>query len=118
MKSRSVLATLLLSLAAGTGIAADSHAGHDHGTKPADLAQARTAQAMTEGEVRKIDKEQGKITLKHGEIKNLEMPPMTMVFKVRDTGFLDKVKQGDKVGFTAERIGGEFTVTAIETTSR
>ena len=75
------------------------------------LAQAT---AMADGEVRKIDKAQGKITLKHGEIKNLEMPPMTMVFKVKDAALLDQVKQGDKVGFTAEKIGGEYTVTGIE----
>ena len=72
------------------------------------------AAAMADGEVRKIDKAQGKITLKHGEIKNLEMPPMTMVFKVKDAAMLEMVKQGDKVGFTAEKIGGEYTVTGIE----
>ena len=69
--------------------------------------------AMTDGEVRRIDKAQGKITLKHGEIRNLEMPPMTMVFKVRDLTLLDRVQQGDKVGFTAEKIDGEYTVTDI-----
>jgi Cu(I)/Ag(I) efflux system periplasmic protein CusF len=80
--------------------------------KPAMLAQAGTA--LADGEVRKIDKAQGKITLKHGEIKNLDMPPMTMVFKVKDAAMLESVKQGDKVGFTAEKIGGEYTVTGIE----
>lgn len=74
------------------------------------LAVAQTA----DGEVRKIDKAQGKITLKHGEIKSIDMPPMTMVFKVRDASLLDRVKQGDKVGFTAEKIDGEYTVTGIE----
>lgn len=80
-------------------------------TASAAWAQAAT---MADGEVRKIDKAQGKITLKHGEIKNLEMPPMTMVFKVKDAAMLEMVKQGDKVGFTAEKIGGEYTVTGIE----
>ena len=70
--------------------------------------------AMTDGEVRKIDKGQGKITQKHGEIKNLDMPPMTMVFKVKDAALLDRVQQGDRVGFTAEKIGGEYTVTGVE----
>ncbi len=74
------------------------------------LALAQTA----DGEVRKIDKAQGKITLKHGEIKSIDMPPMTMVFKVKDASLLDRVKQGDKVGFTAEKIDGEYTVTGIE----
>ena len=72
------------------------------------------AQSVTEGEVRKIDKEQGKITLKHGEIKNLDMPAMTMVFRVKEPALLDKVKEGDKVGFTAEKVSGQFTVTSID----
>lgn len=76
---------------------------------------ALTAQAQpTDGEVRKIDSAQNKITLKHGEIKNLDMPPMSMVFSVKDASLLAKVKPGDKVRFTAEKIGGAYTVTAIE----
>jgi len=69
---------------------------------------------MTEAEVRKVDKENNKITLKHGEIKNLEMPPMTMVFQVTDTALLDKVKAGDKVRFKAGKDGGKLVVTEIE----
>lgn len=69
---------------------------------------------MTEGEVRKIDKENGKLTLKHGEIKNLDMPSMTMVFKVREPAMLDKVKPGDKVRFKAEKEGSTFVVTEVE----
>ena len=79
--------------------------------KPAATAAAG---AMSEGEVRKIDKEQGKITLKHGEIKNLDMPPMTMVFRVKDAAMLDQVKEGDKIRFTADKVGGQFTVTDID----
>jgi uncharacterized cupredoxin-like copper-binding protein/Cu/Ag efflux protein CusF len=70
---------------------------------------------MSSGEVKKIDKEAQKITLKHGEIKNLEMPGMTMVFKVLEPSMLDKVKAGDKVKFTAEDRNGALVVTAIET---
>ncbi|MFN0162797.1 MAG: copper-binding protein [Burkholderiales bacterium] len=69
---------------------------------------------LADAEVRKIDKERGRITLKHGEIKNLDMPPMTMVFRVKDPAFLDQVKEGDRIGFTAEKIGGQYTVTGIE----
>ena len=69
---------------------------------------------MTEGEVRKLDKENKKLTLKHGEIKNLEMPAMTMVFQVKDPAMLDMVKPGDKVKFRVEKISGAYTVTAIE----
>ena len=70
--------------------------------------------SMTEGEVRKIDKEAKKITLKHGDIKNLDMPGMTMVFQVKEAALLDKVKAGDKVMFTAEKADGAIVVTAIE----
>lgn len=69
---------------------------------------------MSGGEVKKIDKEAQKITLKHGEIKNLDMPGMTMVFKVLEPSLLDKVKAGDKVKFTAEKRNGALVVTGIE----
>lgn len=70
--------------------------------------------AMTDAEVRKVDKEAGKITLKHGEIKNLEMPAMTMVFSVKDAAMLDKVQAGDKVRFSAVNENGKITVTDIQ----
>lgn len=77
--------------------------------------QAQTASVlMTDGEVKKVDKDAGKITIKHGEIKNLEMPPMTMVFRVTDLNMLDQVKTGDKVRFVVEKVGGQYTVTKIE----
>jgi len=72
------------------------------------------AQSMSEGEVRKVDKDAGKLTLKHGPISNLDMPPMTMVFRVKDAAMLDAVKQGDKVKFVAENVGGQIVVTRIE----
>jgi Cu(I)/Ag(I) efflux system periplasmic protein CusF len=79
----------------------------------ANAAELATA-GMTSAEVRKVDKENKKITLKHGEIKNLDMPPMTMVFKVKDAAMLDKVQAGDKVMFSAEKVDGAFTVTVME----
>ena len=96
-------------LAAGT---APVLSQQDHGAHhSAGTAQAA---AMADGEVRKIDKDAKKITLRHGEIRNLEMPPMTMVFQVKDAALLDKVKTGDKVKFRAEKVGAAYTVTAIE----
>lgn len=81
----------------------------------AQQASASAAQAaMSDGEIKKVDKEAGKLTIKHGELKNLGMPGMTMVFKVQDPAMLDKVKQGDKVRFVADKVGGALTVTAIE----
>jgi Cu(I)/Ag(I) efflux system protein CusF len=70
--------------------------------------------AMADGEVRKVDKDARKITLRHGEIKHLNMPAMTMVFQVKDAAMLNKIKAGDKVKFMAEGSGGAFTVTEIE----
>ena len=68
---------------------------------------------MTEGEVRRIDTGAGKITIKHGEIKNLDMPPMTMVFTVAEPGLLSNVKVGDKIRFAVEQQQGKMTVTRI-----
>jgi Cu(I)/Ag(I) efflux system periplasmic protein CusF len=70
--------------------------------------------AMTDGEIKKLDKESGKVTIKHGEIKDLDMPPMTMVFRVKDPSMLEKVKVGDKINFSADKINGNFTVTEFE----
>jgi Cu/Ag efflux protein CusF len=70
--------------------------------------------AMSEGVVRKIDTANAKITLKHGPIANLDMPPMTMVFRVRPPELLNAVKVGDRVKFHAEDISGSYTVTAIQ----
>lgn len=69
---------------------------------------------MTSGEVRKIDMDTRKITLKHGEIKNLGMPGMTMVFQVKEPAMLEAVKSGDKVRFTAEKMNGAMTITNIK----
>ncbi len=77
------------------------------------LAQA-PARDMAEAEVRKVDKDARKITLKHGPIKNLDMPAMTMVFQVKDAALLDKVAAGDKVRFTAEQQQGAYVVTGVE----
>ena len=83
---------------------------------PAGAAQAQPASGaeMTEGEVRKVDKDNKKITIKHGPLKALDMPGMTMVFGVKDDTVLDKVQPGETVQFQAEKIDGKFVVTAIE----
>lgn len=69
---------------------------------------------MTSGEVRKVDKENKKLTIKHGPLKNLDMPGMTMVFQVRDPSMVDKIQVGDKVQFVADKLEGKFTVMQIE----
>ena len=85
----------------------------DHSAHHAPAASTAAAPA-TDGEVRKVDKEQAKVTLKHGPITNLDMPGMTMVFKVADPKMLDAIKPGDKVKFAADNVNGALTVTAIE----
>ena len=81
------------------------------------LAQTPAAGAASdaaEGEVRKVDKEASKVTLKHGEIKSLDMPAMTMVFVVKDKSMLDKVQPGDKVRFMVVDEKGQMVVTDIQ----
>jgi Cu/Ag efflux protein CusF len=69
---------------------------------------------MSDGEVRKVDRDNRKVTMKAGEIKNIDMPPMTMDFVVRDAKMLDKLQAGDKVRFRAINDGGKFTITELE----
>ena len=113
MKRRAILCTLAaaaLALAAGAAHAqAAPAAGADHSSHH----PATTAAPQSEGEVRRIDKAQGKLTLRHGPLANLDMPAMTMVFKTADPSLLDGLKVGDKVWFTVENVNGAFTVTAI-----
>jgi Cu(I)/Ag(I) efflux system periplasmic protein CusF len=76
-------------------------------------AQAQSAE-MSDGEVRKVDKAARKITIKHGPIKNLDMPAMTMVFKAKDAAMVEQVKAGDKIRFRADKLGDDYTVTKLE----
>jgi len=85
------------------------HAAHH----PASAASASVSAEMADGEVRRVDKGAAKITLKHAEIKNLDMPPMTMVFRIKDAKLLEAVAVGDKVKFSAEKIDGNYVVTQI-----
>lgn len=79
-----------------------------------EKSSAAAPAALSSGEVKKIDKDAGKITLKHGPLVNLDMAPMTMVFRVKEASMLDKVKVGDKVNFVADKVNGALTVTQIE----
>ena len=111
MKVAHLIAALGLAVALGAHAQSTSApAGIQAAQRPAAGAAAPT----TDGEVRKIDKEQGKVTLKHGPIVNLDMPGMLMVFKVADPKMLDSIKEGDKVKFSADKVNGAITVTAIE----
>lgn len=77
------------------------------------IAQPTDDVPMTEAEVRKVDIHTGRITLRHGEIAHLQMPPMTMVFRAREAALLQGLKPGDRVRFRAEKVEGGYAVTAI-----
>jgi Cu/Ag efflux protein CusF len=87
-------------------------AGASHSTAASQTGAS--AASMSEGEIRKIDKEAGKVTIKHGPLTNLDMPAMTMVFRVKDSTMLDQVKVGDKISFVADKVNGQITVTQVE----
>ncbi len=75
---------------------------------------AQTSAGLAQGEIRKVDKAAAKITIKHGDIPSIEMPPMTMVFTVKDPALLDIAKSGDKVRFDVMKEGGKYVVTRLE----
>lgn len=108
--------TLLIAAIAAAGLTnpAISQTTVDHAPYHLAQAAAPAATPMSDGEVRKVDNEAGKLTLKHGPIPNIDMPAMTMVFQVKDKAMLDQVKAGDKIRFAVDRVGGQFTVVKIE----
>ena len=95
---RQLLAALMIAVGASAG---------------AQQSQAPGGAEMSDGEVRKVDRDGKKVTIKHGEIKSLDMPPMTMVFRVKDLTIVDKLQPGDKVKFRVEKSEGAFVVTEI-----
>lgn len=111
MEFTHMLAAVAIGAAFGVSAQTAPAPDADHSAHhPAGAAAA----PLSDGEVRKVDKEQGKVTLRHGPLQNLDMPAMTMVFKVADPKVLDILKEGDKVKFTAEKVDGAFTVTSIQ----
>ena len=104
----------LLSLALAGVCALPGLAPATHHTDAPPQAATPPAQALTDGEVRKVDKDSGRITIRHGAISNLDMPPMTMVFHVRDRAQLDNVTAGDRIRFAAEKVEGTYTVMLLE----
>jgi len=95
-------------------LAAFAAAQHAHHAPAAERVAQAPAKEPSDGEVRKVDKTAEKITIRHGEIPNIQMGPMTMVFGVKTPALLDKVAAGDKVKFRVEEIKGDFVVTMIE----
>jgi len=98
-------------IAMGTWLPTTSFAQPEHSH---DHTPAAPSTALTEGEVTKVNRETSKITIKHGEIKYLEMPAMTMAFTIKDKRLLNAVKPGDKVQFGVTKEGGKLVVTDIQ----
>ncbi len=113
MKISKFFTAVLLLIGAAFSITAQAQAA-DHSNPSGLKTDPPAAVEMTDGEVRKIDKDTQKITLKHGEIKNLGMPGMTMVFRVKEVAMLDQVKVGEKVAFHAEKADGAIVITTLK----
>ena len=86
---------------------------HEAHHKPGVIV-AQASSVLSDGEIRKVDKDAGKMTIKHGEIKHMDMSPMTMVFAAADKTMLDRVKVGDKVRFMVVQDNGRMVVTEIQ----
>jgi Cu/Ag efflux protein CusF len=123
--TRSVLLFNTLIAAAGFALASSNASAQaqmqmpmpmpDHG--PHDTMSTPSqgdANALSEGEIKKIDKETGKLTVQHGPLANVNMPGMTMAFKAKDPAMLDQVKVGDKIRFRVERVNGAYAITKLE----
>lgn len=116
------LAAAFTLAAASTAFAQQSdHSAHHAASAQATASQANaddknggTAAQMADGEIKKVNLEAEKITIRHSELKNLGMPAMTMVFRAKDPAMLGQIKEGDRIKFVAERVGGQLTVTQME----
>ena len=106
---------LLIAAALFAGSSGIAMAASDVQTSPlSETAMLAVSAKLTSGEVRKVDTEQGKLTIKHEAIENLQMPGMTMVFKATDPAMLEKLQVGDKIKFAAEKANGALVITTIQ----
>jgi Cu(I)/Ag(I) efflux system periplasmic protein CusF len=111
MKQTMATATLLALLAGASPVAMALTA--DAPDAPVAAATAQAPLPEVDGEIRKVDAEAGKLTIRHGPIGNLDMGAMTMIFRVKDPAMLTQVQAGDKVRFTVDRVDGLLTVTSL-----
>jgi Cu(I)/Ag(I) efflux system protein CusF len=107
---RHFIAAILIAVASPLSALADDAHHKDKGAPSA----SPSASQLADGEVRKVDKDAKKLTIRHGPLPSLDMPAMTMVFQVKDPALLDQVKTGDKIRFSADKVGGQYVVTRIE----
>ena len=112
--TRKTISTAVLLLGAGLAFQVSAQDSHKHHATNEAKPAATAAAALTDGEVRKVDKAAGKVTIKHGPMPKFDMPAMTMAYRVKDKAMLDQLKAGDKIKFDADGVGGEFTVLRLE----
>jgi Cu(I)/Ag(I) efflux system periplasmic protein CusF len=111
---RAMIAALAVSATSLVAIAQSA----DSAVARALTALSANDPAVSTGEVRKVDRQNGTLTLRHGPLRNLGMPGMTMVFRVADRAWLAALKEGDQVRFVADDVGGHLTIVRLDRQSR
>ncbi len=115
MKTAIALSTIAFAIVFSTSGIAAGMAGMDHGSHTAAQGTAAAEAALVDGQVKKVDKASGKVTISHGPLTNLGMnTAMTMAFRVKDASWLDRMKEGDKIRFTADNVNGALTIVYLE----
>lgn len=113
MKKMIVVSAAIASVFAAPAFAGDDMAGMNMSTK-ASAMKVSSTNALTDAEVKKVDAATGMVTLKHGALENVGMPPMTMAFKAKDATMVKQVKEGDKVKVRVEDVNGTLTIVKLE----
>lgn len=113
MKPYIAIAMMGLGLVISPAYAEGDHSGHGMNTSGGHMMDS-AQMPMSEGTVKKVAKDTGKVTIAHGPLENMGMPGMTMVFRVKDAAWLDQMKPGDKIRFVADRVDGAITVIKYE----
>ncbi|TGP45796.1 copper-binding protein [bacterium M00.F.Ca.ET.228.01.1.1] len=113
MKKLIVASVALGAMVATPAFAGDDMAGMDMSMKPS-ASKTSSSAALTDAEVRKVDAETGMVTLKHGALENVGMPPMTMAFKAKNAAMVKQIHQGDKVKVRVENVDGTLTIVKLE----
>ncbi|BFG78160.1 copper-binding protein [Paraburkholderia terrae] len=108
MKKLIVASAVLAAVFVAPAFAGDDMAG----MKMSAPSASKTA--LTDAEVKKVDPETGMVTLKHGALENVGMPPMTMAFKAKDPAMVKQVHEGDKVKVRVESVNGMLTIVKME----
>lgn len=97
-----------------TAFAADGNTNGPTESTSAASSEVRADTALSDGVVRKVDRPSGMITIEHGALENVGMPPMTMAYKAKDETVLQQAKEGEKVKFRLENLNGTYTIMTLK----